>query len=188
MTSNARVPGPTALRTRAAEPAPGASASLRRASGDSESDDGVPRERSRIVDRGCYSPSACRCRLRRPAGAQVAAVAASPRAAWRVPSRPRAGRSPASPAGRRASPSLRVKPLPLSRSVLPELVPGVTVSITGPSTVGHLDLAAAHRLVERDRQVEPDIVAVAAEERVRLDLRSSPARRPRRPGRARPCP
>ena len=33
----------------------------------------------------------------------------------------------------------------------------------------HLDLGAEHRLVERDRQVEPDIVALAPEEAVRLD-------------------
>ena len=34
----------------------------------------------------------------------------------------------------------------------------------------HADLAAEHRLVDRDRQIEPDIVALAAEEAVRLDL------------------
>ena len=53
---------------------------------------------------------------------------------------------------------------------MPELEPLGTLSITGPSTVGTLTLAPSTASSSRDRQVEPDIVAVAREEAVRRDL------------------
>ncbi len=67
-------------------------------------------------------------------------------------------------------PSLAVKPRPLRRSTFPELVPLGIVSITGPSGRRHLHLRSEHRFLERYRQVEPDVVAVAPEEAVRRDL------------------
>jgi hypothetical protein len=75
-------------------------------------------------------------------------------------------------------PSLRVKPLPFSRSVLPEELPGATVSITAPSTVGTAHLAAVHRLVQPDGQIEANVVAIAAEEgvgRMAMVMIASPA-------------
>ncbi len=85
------------------------------------------------------------------------------------------------------TPPLPFTPLPLRRKALPELVPFGMVSCTRPVTVGTFDLAAQHRLVDRDGEVELDVVAVAAEEGVRahLDLDQRVAGlRPRGPRRA----
>ena len=63
---------------------------------------------------------------------------------------------------------------------MPELLPGGTVSMTAPSTVGNLDLGAVYRFVESYRKVEPDVVAFAPEKGVMLDVdvtSASPCRR-----------
>jgi hypothetical protein len=66
---------------------------------------------------------------------------------------------------------------------LPEVEPAGTLSITGPSTVGTFTLAPSTASSSADRQVEPDIVAVAREEAVRVivdgDDRVAIAARPR---------
>lgn len=95
-----------------------------------------------------------------------------------MPSRPRRLRGSVQPSRRRARsasssgswissvtnwsprlPSLRLKPLPGIRRVLPELEPGATVSITAPSAVGTLTLAplsASSRLIGKSsRRLSP---------------------------------
>ena len=51
----------------------------------------------------------------------------------------------------------------------PELVPAGIASSTAPSRVGTRTLAPEHRLVERDREVEPQVGALAREQRMRRD-------------------
>ena len=70
--------------------------------------------------------------------------------------------------GRRA-PSLAGKPLPLRRNVRPRVGAGRDGKLDRAVERRHAHLAAEHRLVERDRQIEPQIGAVALEQRMRRD-------------------
>ena len=72
-------------------------------------------------------------------------------------------------ASRSPVPSLPGKPLPRSRNTRPLLVPGGIASSTAPVERRHPHLAAERRLIQRDRQVEPQVVALAAEDRMRRD-------------------
>ena len=67
-------------------------------------------------------------------------------------------------------PSFAVKPRPLSRSTLPDVVPLGIGQHHRSFGRRHLHLGAQHRFLERDRQLEPDIVPVAGEKAVRRDL------------------
>ena len=61
-------------------------------------------------------------------------------------------------------------PRPLTRSTRPLGVPGATLTRTGvPSSVGTDDRRAEGRLGEGDRQLDGEVVAVAAEHRVLVD-------------------
>ena len=60
-------------------------------------------------------------------------------------------------------------PRPFNLSVCPVLEPGGTVANTRPRDGRHLDLAAEHRLVEGDRHLDDDVVALALEHGMRLD-------------------
>ena len=62
-------------------------------------------------------------------------------------------------------------PLPRTRWRLPGWVPGLIRSVTGgPSSVGHVDVGAERRLGERHRHAHREVVAAAAEARVRRDV------------------
>ena len=82
-------------------------------------------------------------------------------------------------------------PRPLTRSTRPLGVPGATLTRTGvPSRVGHRHGGAEGGLGEGDRQVDGEVVAVAAEHRVLVDGdgEDQVARRPRRGRPAAPLP
>ena len=81
-------------------------------------------------------------------------------------------------------------PLPRSRSLVPVSEPFGIVIVTGPVTVGDRHARAEHRLGEADRQLDMDIVALAAEQRVRRDMHLDQriARRAAAKTRRRPCP
>ena len=81
-------------------------------------------------------------------------------------------------------------PLPRSRSRVPASEPLGIVIVTGPVTVGTETRGAEHRLGDADRQLDMDVVAVAAKERVRRDMHSisaSPAGTAAKAGDG-PCP
>ena len=89
---------------------------------------------------------------------------------------------------RSPAPLFAGRPLPLRRNVRPAAGAGRDRKLDRAVERRHAHLAAEHRLVERDRQIEPQVVAVALEQRMRRDRDRDQRVAAAPPGPGRPCP
>ena len=82
----------------------------------------------------------------------------------------RSGSTMRTVASRSPAPLLALRPLPLRRNVRPELVPAGIAKFDRAVERRHAHLAAEHRLIKRDRQIEPQVGAIRLEQRMRRDV------------------